>query len=208
MDLGAILLAVTLVNLAGWASPGPNMAAVASVATGQGWRKGATVGLGVASAGLIWAVLAMLGVSGLFQALPALFLSLKLAGGAYLIWLGLRRVQATTGAIALKAPRRLSGLQAFRLGCLVMLTNPKAVLFYGAVLAAIVPQDAPFWLMGLIIAWSQLMGAVLHGATAAAFSTRFATRAQGRAGLWIDRGFGGVFIALGAGVLWQSLRRA
>jgi len=207
MDLGSILIAVTLVNLAGWASPGPNMAAVASVSIRHGWRKGATVGLGIAAAGSIWAILAVLGVSGLLKSMPTLFLALKLAGGAYLIWLGAKQLLASSGTIPTKGPRELGSFQAFRLGAMVMITNPKAVLFYGAVLATVVPHDVPFWLLGVIVLWSQVQAAAQHGLTAALFSSQFTTRLYGKIGHWIDRGFGGIFIALGTGVVWQSLRR-
>ena len=195
--------AVFLVTLIGWATPGPNMLAVASSAVTHGRRAGVTTGLGIAAGGVLWAGLAVAGVGVVFETLPVFFLILKLLGAAYLIWMGLRLFRANRAAVeATTAPPR-----PFWFGLGVVLTNPKAILFHGALLAAMVPADAPVWLLFAIVAWTQGLAAINHAITAHIFSTRLARHGFDRLGGWANRVFGSIFIALGGAVIWQSLRR-
>ena len=198
--------AVLLVNLLGWMSPGPNMMVVASSALSQGTRAGIVTGCGVALGGLVWASLAVLGVGLVFEALPALFMLLKIAGGGYLIWLGVRHWRR---AMRGQPPGAASGEgRAFARGLAVVLTNPKAILFFGAVFSAVIPADAPVWLLLVLLAVSQIQSILQHAITAALFGSRAARAGWRGAGASAERAVGAVFVALGAGVIWHTLRRA
>ncbi|MEJ6391776.1 LysE family translocator [Gymnodinialimonas sp. 2305UL16-5] len=204
MEYASTFATLTLIGLIGWATPGPNMAAVASAAVSQGRGAGILTGLGISVGGLLWAGLAVTGVGVVFETLPTLFLILKLAGAAYLIWLGLRmfRRHPSPGIVLNTVPSR-----DFWFGMGVVLTNPKAVLFHGALLAAIVPVGAPMWLLVAIVIWTQTQAALAHAVTAHLFSRQRVQAVFTRLGAWTNRLFGAVFVALGGAVIWQSLRR-
>lgn len=118
------------------ATPGPNMLLVMS--------SGARFGLNAAiatMAGCMTALLAMLSISAagmgaLLQAFPAVFDALRLAGAAYLAYLGVKSWRSPVHEYAPDAPRlnepAAKSTALFRQGVLVAASNPKAILFAAA----------------------------------------------------------------------------
>jgi threonine/homoserine/homoserine lactone efflux protein len=135
-------------------TPGP--ANVFAIATGmQRGKTAAVMGvLGMNAATLVWFVAAALGLGALIAAFPALFHWVAVAGGLYVAWLGLKALgRAWRGeAPAVETVTASRGKRgAFVDGFMVQITNPKAVLFFSAVLPpfldvsrAIPPQLAMF----------------------------------------------------------------
>ena len=86
---------VTLLDVvAAQVSPGPNLVAVASVALAQGRQAALFVVTGVASGMLVWLVLTSLGLGALIEAFPKSLLLMKLVGGGYLLFLGIKAARA------------------------------------------------------------------------------------------------------------------
>lgn len=88
-QLSAFLVVAVVVTLA----PGPDNLMVLSLGVARGRRAGVLFGLGCALGCLNHTLLAALGVSALIAASPAAFTALKIAGGAYLIWLGIQAIR-------------------------------------------------------------------------------------------------------------------
>jgi threonine/homoserine/homoserine lactone efflux protein len=123
------------------ATPGPNMLYVMTVSAREGLRAAI-----VAMAGCMAALLAMMslsaaGLGALLQSFPAVFDALRLAGAAYLAYLGVKCWRSpvhdaaqASGAAAVVAEHRLGLLRGalFRQGFLVAASNPKAILFAAA----------------------------------------------------------------------------
>jgi homoserine/homoserine lactone efflux protein len=116
-------------------TPGPNSLLVLTHGALHGHRRtlltvcGGTVGF------IVLIALSMLGIGALLKASAAALAVLKLLGGAYLIWLGIQLWRSPPIRLrvdAAKADARNAVL--FRQGLLAALTNPKALLFYGAFL--------------------------------------------------------------------------
>ena len=93
-DIAVSLATIALVNVLSWLTPGPNMLAVISASVSNGRRAGLMTGLGLNAGGLVWACMAVMGVTSLFELFPQFILWFKLAGAAYLLWLGFRAIQA------------------------------------------------------------------------------------------------------------------
>src|SRR5580704_14531568 len=72
------------------ATPGPNFLMILRVAIGQSRPAGLRAVVGVGFGTMIWGAAGFFGVHALFEAAPWLYAALKLFGGAYLIFLGLR----------------------------------------------------------------------------------------------------------------------
>lgn len=125
-------------------TPGP--ANVFAIATGAEKGKGAAL-LGVAgmnTATLVWFAAAALGLGALILAFPKAFRLVAYAGAAYVAWLG---VKSILGAFRPEhalghGPARL-GKSAFRDGFAVQISNPKAVLFFTAVLPPFLDPHRP-----------------------------------------------------------------
>ncbi|MBP1806503.1 LysE family translocator [Rubellimicrobium aerolatum] len=129
----AFLLTALLVEL----TPGPNMAWLAVVAAGEGAGVGLAAVAGVALGLGVVGVAAALGLAALVAASPALYEVLRWGGAAYLLWLAW---DGWRGAVEEAPP--LPGravARAFRRGLVTNLLNPKAGVFYVAVLPGFLP---------------------------------------------------------------------
>lgn len=116
-------------------TPGPaNVFAVAS-GVQRGPRAALVTVAGMNAATLVWFGAAALGLAALVEAFPAVFRVLAIVGAAYVAWLGARALWAgAAGQVrALHATGRM-GPSAFMDGFAVQIANPKAVLFFTAVL--------------------------------------------------------------------------
>ena len=132
--IGAFLLTSLLIEL----TPGPNMAYLALVSAVQGRRAGLAATLGVALGLAIIGLAAALGLAAVINASPAAFALLRWGGAAYLGWLA---IEAWGGAREVSPERAdLDGdeVQHFRRGLIINLLNPKAGLFFVAVLPSFV----------------------------------------------------------------------
>lgn len=134
--------------------PGPAMLYAAAQTVARGRQAGLMAALGIQLGCYVHVVAAAAGLSLLLNAVPFLYLSLKLAGAAYLVWLGIsmfcRRgggLAAASGAVPSSARR------AFLQSAVVEVLNPKTALFF----LAFLPQFAdpggalPVWLQFAIL---------------------------------------------------------
>ncbi|MFB8242071.1 LysE family translocator [Kitasatospora purpeofusca] len=123
--------------------PGPDTLLV--VRSGlRGRRQAIAVGLGTAVAAFGWGLAAAFGVAALLQHSAAAFTAVKLAGAAYLVFLGVRTFwrtrQGQVSAVPTGAEGHHNAWRAARTGLVAGLLNPKTGLFYVAVLPQIIPE--------------------------------------------------------------------
>ena len=133
--------------------PGPDMALVLQNGLTRGRRAAVETALGINAGLLVWAVAAALGIAALLHAFTPAFTALKLAGAAYLVWLGLRALveawRGTADAVARPARRRTS---PFRQGLLSNLLNPKIALVFTTLIPQFVDAGAPAVAQTLLLA--------------------------------------------------------
>ncbi|HUP28887.1 MAG TPA: LysE family translocator [Usitatibacter sp.] len=200
MDHPALALYVAA-SLALIATPGQDMLYVISRSLAQGRFAGVCSALGVCLGILVHTALAALGVGAILQASEALFLVLKLAGAAYLVYLGLRLALSplARGAIGSAGPR-LSPLSLVWQGVLSNVTNPKIVLFFFAFLPQFVDpgsahptRDLVF--LGVLYAAMALPVKAGVGLAAGSLSERVLRNPAALA--WVNRASGAVLVGLG-----------
>jgi threonine/homoserine/homoserine lactone efflux protein len=100
---------------------------------------GVSTALGVATGQGVWAIATSAGLSLLLAAWHPVFVALRIAGAAYLVYLGLHALRdavfrRVTGGETLTHPSRMTSLRAFRQGLLSNLGNPKMVVFFTSLL--------------------------------------------------------------------------
>ncbi|HEY2440407.1 MAG TPA: LysE family translocator [Solirubrobacteraceae bacterium] len=122
--------------------PGPSVVFVIGRALAYGRRTALSTVCGNAAGNYAVAVCVAVGIGAVVQRSAAVFTALKLAGAVYLIWLGVgairrRKGLATAFGAATAAPR---GRSAAREGFVVGVTNPKALILFGAVLPQFVDR--------------------------------------------------------------------
>jgi threonine/homoserine/homoserine lactone efflux protein len=155
-------------------TPGPDTALTVRNSIVGGRRAGVFTAAGIAAGQLVWTVAASLGIAGLLQASQPAFTALKIAGAAYLIFLG---VQSILGAIRGRhsKPERRIGLlelaprRAMRQGFISNLANPKMAAFFLSLLPQFVASGSVVVLLplGLVFClmtfgWLSLYAVVLN----------------------------------------------
>ncbi len=119
------------------AMPGPGMFYIAGRTLASGRADGFASCMGSALGGCVHVLAGAAGVSALVMASAAAFATLKLAGGLYLIYLGIQTWRsAAAPALAQEGATSPDALRAFRQGVIVEATNPKMAAFF----LAIIPQ--------------------------------------------------------------------
>jgi threonine efflux protein len=194
-----VLLGVFTAHVLLMVAPGPNMLTVSSISINQGRYFGFFASLGVACTAAIWASAALLGLSVLMRELGWFYTTLKWVGGSYLIYLGWRSWRNANSSIHARDIAVLqSGWQAWRMGFLTNITNPKSIGFFASIFTAIVPSGLPVWVRILIVAIVFLDALIWHCFITLALSTPTAQTALRRAKAWVDRVVGTVMIFFGA----------
>lgn len=131
--------------------PGPDTMLIIRNTLAGGWRQGAMTTAGVSAASAFQGLLVSLGLAAVIIQIHPLFLAVKWAGIAYLIWLAFGMLRAAIRG-AYRDDSAAGGVKrgwaGFRQGFTCNITNPKIMMFYLSLLAQFVGPDAPFvtWL--------------------------------------------------------------
>ena len=198
-DFGLFFDAVLLLN----ATPGPDTAYIVGRSIAQGRLAGLMSALGISAGCCVHALASAIGLSALLAASATTFTLIKLAGGAYLIYLGIRMMMTKPAAIAATAARaQARSLQMIFWQALVTnVLNPKVILFFLAFIPQFVRADTPqktaaFLLLGFSFA---VISMVWNSGTAFLAGT-LARRASRNLHikLVLERTVGASFVALGA----------
>ena len=201
----AAFIAVALLHLMAAISPGPAVLMAARTGVIEGLRTGAFLAMGIGAGGVIWAAAALFGLALVFQAAPSLLWALKIAGGAYLIYMawGMWRGADTPLDMnaASKTPR--SAASAFRLGLWTQLANPKPAVLFSAIFIGTVPPGTPYWVIAALLAVVFLNETIWNILVARIFSLDRTRRAYISLKSIIDRVFGGMLALLGVKVALQ-----
>ncbi len=121
--------------------PGPTILLVISYGLGQGWRAAFPISVGVALGDFTAMTLSMLGIGALLATSATLFTVLKLAGAAYLIWLGIQlwRAGGTFNAKPVTESKGAGRMIAHAL--LITALNPKSITFFVAFLPQFIDRS-------------------------------------------------------------------
>jgi threonine/homoserine/homoserine lactone efflux protein len=146
-QLGAFLGVSVLVIC----TPGQDTALTIRSTMLGGRRSGIFTALGVSTGQTIWALATSAGVVAILLASEPLFLALRFAGAAYLVFLGLQSLWAALhpgehGSLAHAPGQRLTPSKAYRQGVVSNLGNPKMAAFFTSLLPQFAPQDGPAFL--------------------------------------------------------------
>ncbi|RJL35409.1 LysE family translocator [Bailinhaonella thermotolerans] len=160
--------------------PGPSVLFVIGRALAHGRRVALLSVVGNEVGGVVTAAAVALGVGSLVTLSATAFTALKLAGAAYLVYLGVRAFTQRHGKVDLEAVAAgpSDGVRALRDGFLVGVTNPKSLLFFAAVLPQFVDRaaghvQAQMLLLGLVFTLIALLLDGMWGLAASAARTWF-----------------------------------
>ncbi|MGS0740986.1 LysE family translocator [Glaciimonas sp. GG7] len=196
--LGLFCLTVLLLN----ATPGPDTAYIVGRSVAQGRTAGLMSALGITAGCLVHGTLSAFGLTALLAASASAFMMIKLAGGAYLIYLGLRMLLTKTVATISdnKAGDVRTHRTIFLQALITNILNPKVILFFLSFFPLFVQHDshhkiAAFLLLGVIFAVMSLCWNSGTALLAGTLSRHASSNPQIKQ--WLERTVGAAFIALG-----------
>ncbi len=143
---GALLAAFVAAAFVLAVTPGPGVVYVITRTLAQGRGAGLASVAGVALGNLGNAMGASLGLAALFAASATAFTVVKLAGAAYLLYLGIQALRAPRAGVGAAVPKPLGSAEHARIlrdGFLVALLNPKTAIFFAAFLPQFLHLQAP-----------------------------------------------------------------
>ncbi|WP_028209353.1 LysE family translocator [Paraburkholderia mimosarum] len=181
-------------------APGPDNFQVLARGISQGRAAGLVAALGFAAGVTFHTTLAALGVAAVLRASPLAFQILKLAGAAYLVWIGVKALKSQGLAAAGDRPRQPL-LAIFRQSVLGNMLNPKVTLFFVVFLPQFVDahgaQSVTLQMLelGLVFMAQTVVVFSIFGLCAGTIGGWLKRRP--RAGVWLDRLAGLTFIAIG-----------
>ncbi|MDQ0572734.1 threonine/homoserine/homoserine lactone efflux protein [Variovorax paradoxus] len=205
-DITVPLLGIAGAMIVGAMSPGPSFVMVARTAVSSSRGDGLAAALGMGAGGLVFAIAALVGLQAAFLAVPALYLAVKLLGGAYLVHLGIRIWRGAREPLPVAqeqgpAGSRGNGWRAFLLGMGTQVSNPKTAVVYASIFAAFMPRDVPLALALAVPAVIFCIETGWYSIVALALSSAAPRSAYLRYKAWIDRAAGGVMVLLGIKLL-------
>ena len=197
------LLAFNITLLAAIASPGPSFLYLMRTSMAHGRRAGLMAALGLGLMAALWTLAALLGLQVLFELFPWARSGLRIAGGAYLVYLAWRTWCSAAAPLA-AAPTDRAGRRDARHfwgGLFINLGNPKSILFAGAVIVAIFPATLTGPEKALIFANHLAVEMVVQSTLAVLMSAQAVRRRYLASKSVFDRAAGAVMGALGLRLL-------
>ena len=229
---GAALVTLLGVWVAMIVAPGPDVVQIIRVAP-RSTRAGIMCALGICTGIVVWITASLAGLSALIAARPSLLGLLQLVGGGFLLWMAYGSIRSGLAqrrsalssarstsqdsaenagsfdeehieqAVSTGDVEDITAGRAYKLGMLTNLSNPKALVFFGAVFAQFIHPD-----MGL--EWTVFIAIILTVVSVAWFSTfalivRAAARFLTKYSAHLDIGSGLIFGALGCVMIYEGI---
>ncbi len=201
MELNAFL-AYCIAAVAIIIVPGPTVTMIVANSLRHGSRAGMLNVAGTQAGLLIWLAIAVLGLAAAIQAMGVWFDVVRIAGAAYLVWLGIALWRS--GGELRTAERARPHGSFFLQGLWVILSNPKMLLVFGALIPQFIAPERDFasQLIFLVVVF-MVLAAIFDGAYALLAGSAGAWLSRARIRL-VERISGSCLIA---GGLWLAFRR-
>ena len=209
MDTLLAIAGIAVALFIGAAAPGASFLMVARTAIAFSRADGIAAALGMGVGGLIFGVLAALGLKAVFAQAEWLYFAFRIFGGVYLLYFALMlwRDAARPVTDAANLPAGRGWKKSFAFGLLTQISNPKTVLIYTGIFAAFMPQTMPGWGFAILLPLIFAIEFGWYAVVALVFSAARPRAAYLGAKGWIDRIVGAVMGALGGKLIWDAVQR-
>lgn len=181
-------------------SPGPSTMGIMGVAMRDGRRPAAAMAAGVVTTSFAWGLVAAMGLATLIVRYAQALVLLKIAGGAYLLWLAFKSAQSAmrsdTGSVPVAAGKSNLGA-LYRRGVLMHVGNPKAILSWLSLMSLGVGAHASVERVALAFGGCVALGVLIFFGYALLFSTAPMVKGYARARRWIEGTLAFVFAGAG-----------
>jgi RhtB (resistance to homoserine/threonine) family protein len=204
-----IIAAILGAVLIGAISPGPSFVMVlrTSIALSRGDGLAAAIGMGLG--GAVFGTAALVGLTALLAQVEWLYMVLKLAGGAYLIYLAIRIWRGARQPLAIPETAAFKSTtlrRSFSVALMTQLSNPKTAVAYASVFAALLPPQVPAWMIMILPPMIFLVETFWYAVVTFVFSSQHPRSLYMRAKAWIDRVTALVIGGLGLRLIYETAK--
>lgn len=208
MAISAAILSIAVALTLGAMSPGPSFLMVARTALAVSRKDGLAAALGMGIGGVIFSVVALLGLLAILAAVPLLHLGLRILGGAYLVYLGYRIWRSARQPLVIErvsSPGRATQpWRSFFLGLATQLSNPKTAIVYASVFASLLPSDVPQFALVALPIMIFAIETIWYSVVAVALSAPLPRARYLAWKVWLDRAAGAIMSALGLKLIFEA----
>lgn len=201
MDAALTIITVFAVFIPALVLPGPDFVAVVRSSMTRGTRAGLLTTLGVTAGLCFYATLSLLGLSAILVEFQWLTWLVRILGGSYLIYLGIKLLRAGPATLEGDDAAPAGRHSALLFGFLVTLTNPKAIVLFASVFATAVTPATPAWVMVLMIGLVGSASFIWYSIVTLFMSSAAVVRRFRNAKHRIERAAGVCFIGIGGKVM-------
>jgi threonine/homoserine/homoserine lactone efflux protein len=203
----SVFLSIVATLSIGAMSPGPSFVMVSRIAVSRSRVDGLAAAIGMGLGGVGFSILALAGLTALLAQFGWLYLALKVAGGFYLTYIAYRIWRGAGEPLEVsEAPAGHSAVgRSFTTAFLTQISNPKTIVVYASIFAALLPKTIPLELFVAIPIGVFAVEAGWYTIVALAFSARHPRRIYLAAKKWIDRAAGTVMAGLGLELVASGL---
>lgn len=193
--LGSIAFALML----GAISPGPTFIYVAKNSIAISRKHGLFTALGTGTGAAIFGLFAVLGLQAVLLAVPSAYLILKICGGIYLLWLAFKIIKHAKEPMENNQDKTnpMSYPQAYRLGLITQMSNPKIAIILASIFTALLPKEIPTYFYFVLPILCFFIDAGWYSLVAVALSAEGPRKAYLKFKKTFDRIAGGVMTVLG-----------
>ncbi len=205
MDFWQGFIIVTVVHLLAAASPGPDFALVTRQSLLHGRKAGVWASLGISLGLSIHIIYSTAGLAAVVAHSVNWMILIKVAGGSYLIYLGIKGLRARKHEEDIVAVADtlsiVSPLRHVTTGFFCNALNPKAPIYFLSLFTVVLSPDMPLPTLAIYGGWIMLLQMLWFSTLAFFLSNASIRKRLLKYGHWIDRAFGTAMVALGIKVL-------
>lgn len=205
----AAVVSILAALLLGAMSPGPSFVLVARNSIGLSRRDGVATAFGMGVGAICFAGIALAGLYTVLATVAWLYAGLKIAGGAWLLYLASRIWRGAAQPIAMGDTAAADSRpgKSFWVGLSTQLSNPKTAIVYGSIFVALLPQHPPLWCYFALPPFVFIIETGWYIVVALCFSSQRPRELYLRAKRWIDRVAAGAIAALGLRLILTAGQR-
>lgn len=188
-------------------TPGPNLLITVQTTVNHSRLSGMFIVLGTCTGTMIWAVVGYFGIAYLFAIAPWIYISLKMGGGGYLIYLGIKSVISfyrSTAEVGKPQSRHQKLFNNWKTGLITNLSNPKTAMFVTSIFATALPKEPSIFLGLLSVALMTSISLLWYSVVVFLFSSKKISSHYGRAQNWIQGFAGAAFIVFGSKLIFEN----
>lgn len=207
MNLTFTLLSVISIWSVAVITPGPNFFITAQTTVMHSRLAGIFVVLGTCTGTVIWSVAGYFGIAYLFIIAPWIYVTLKVAGGSYLVYLGIKlMINSYRHDVRPGNPQKNSQslFSNWRNGLMTNLSNPKTAMFITSLFASALPEEPAIFIGMLIVTLMVVISLLWYSFVVFIFSSEKFGKCYNRIQKWAEGFAGIIFVAFGAKLVFEN----